>query len=185
MKNSFIVIVALFLMVPAIIFAQKAPKFGHVNKQEIIQALPDRDSAIVKLQKFEKDLNASLQTMNEDYQSKLQKFQDEQKTLDPLILQSRQKELITLQQNIQQFQENASQLDQQKQSELMQPIIEKIQKAINDVGKEGGFTYIFDLAAQAVAYYSSDSQDVTDLVKQKLNIKATAPAKPAAAGVKK
>lgn len=186
MKNRYkAIIVALLMVIPALSFAQKAPKFGHVNKQEIIQVLPDRDSAIVKLQKFQKDLETSLQTMNDEYQSKLQKFQDDQKGMDPLILQSKQKELINMQQNIQQFTENAQQLYQQKQGELMQPILEKIQKAINEVGKEGGFTYIFDLAAQSIAYYSSESQDVTDLVKQKLNIKAASAAKPAATGTKK
>ncbi len=79
-----------------------------------------------------------------------------------------------MQQNIQQFQETAQQGMQQKQAELMQPILDKIQKAISEVGKEGGFTYIFDLATQSVAYYSADSQDVTDLVKQKLNITKSA-----------
>jgi outer membrane protein len=186
MKNRFkAIIVALLMLVPALSFAQKAYKFGHVNKQDIIQVLPDRDTAIVKLQKFQKDLENSLQTMNDEYQTKLQKFTDEQKTLDPLIAQSKQKELVTMQQNIQQFTENAQQLYQQKQSDLMQPILEKIQKAINEVGKEGGFTYIFDLASQSIAYYSSDSQDVTDLVKQKLNIKASGAAKPVGAGAKK
>jgi len=185
MKNRFkITIVALLLVVPALSFSQKAFKFGHVNKQDIIQVLPDRDSAILKLQKFEKELQGNLETMNAEYQTKLQKYLEDQKAgMDPLIKQSREKELSTMQQNIQQFQENAQQLYQQKQTELMQPILEKIQKAINDVGKEGSFTYIFDLAAQSVAFYSSDSQDVSDLVKQKLNIKGTT--KPSGTGVKK
>ena len=174
MKNSFkVIIVALLIAMPALSFAQKAYKFGHVNKQDLIQVLPDRDSAILKLQKFQKDLETSLQTMNDEYQTKLQKYLQEKAGLDPLLQQNKEKELGQLQQNIQQFTENAQQLYQQKQQELMQPILEKIQKAISDVGKEGGFTYIFDLAAQSVAFYSSDSQDVTDMVKQKLNIKAT------------
>jgi outer membrane protein len=183
MKNRFrISIIALLIVIPALSFAQKTFKFGHVNKQELIQALPDRDSAIIKLQKFQKELEDNLQTMNVEYQNKLQKYLDDQKTgtMDPLIKQSREKELTTMQQNIQQFQETAQQLYQQKQNDLMQPILEKIQKAISEVGKEGGFTYIFDLAAQSVAFYSSESQDISDLVKQKLNIKGTgAAAKPA------
>jgi len=184
MKNSFrVIIVALLIAAPALGFAQKAYKFGHVDKREIMQVLPDRDSAIVKLQKFEKELQASLLTAQEEYQAKYQKYLEERDKLDPLIKQTKEKELQGMNQNIQQYSENAQQLDQQKQNELMQPIIEKIQKAINDVGKEGGFTYIFDLSVNAVAYFSSDSQDVTELVKQKLNIKAPA-AKPAA-GAKK
>ena len=184
MKNRFkIIVVSLLMMIPLFSHAQKMPKFGHVNKQDIIQVLPDRDTAIVKLQKYQKDLEGQLDIMNVEYNNKLQKYVDDQKatTMDPLIKQSREKELTTMQQNIQQFQETAQQGMQQKQTELMQPILEKIQKAITEVGKEGGFTYIFDLATQAIAYYSPDSQDVTELVKQKLNIgKAAGATKPAA-----
>lgn len=181
MKNSIkVIIVALLIAVPALSFAQKAYKFGHLNKQEIIMALPEKDSALNKLQKFENELKANLQTTQDEYQAKYQKYLEERDKLDPLIKQAKEKELVSLQQNVQQYQESAQQLYTQKQNELMQPIIEKLQKAINDVGKEGGFTYIFDLQAQAVTYFSSDSQDVTELVKQKLNIKAPAAAKPAA-----
>ncbi|HEY4787331.1 MAG TPA: OmpH family outer membrane protein [Bacteroidales bacterium] len=178
MKNRVnLIIIALFLAIPVVSFGQKVYKFGHINKQDIIQILPDRDSAIVKLQKYQKDLENQLDIMNVEYNTKLQKYLDDQKgptPMDPLIKQSREKDLTTMQQNIQQFQETAQQGMQQKQTELMQPILEKIQKAISEVGKEGGFTYIFDLATQSVAYYSSDSQDVTDLVKQKLNITKSA-----------
>ncbi len=181
MKNSFkIVIAALLIAMPALSFAQKAYKFGHVNKQEIFNALPDKDSLTLKLNKFENDLKSSLQTMSEEYQAKYKKYADEKDKLDPLIQQNREKELFQYQQNITQYQDNAQSLYQTKSQELMQPIAEKIQKAINDVGKEGGFTYIFDLAAQSIAYFSADSQDVTELVKQKLNIKAAGAAKPAA-----
>ena len=52
MKNRFkIIVAALLIVIPALSFAQKATKFGHVNKQDIIQVLPDRDTAIIKLQR--------------------------------------------------------------------------------------------------------------------------------------
>jgi len=53
----------------------------------------------------------------------------------------------------------------------MQPIADKIKKAITDLGKENGFIYIFDLASNTIQYHSSDSQDVTAMLKAKLNIK--------------
>ena len=120
MKNSFrVIIVALLIAAPALGFAQKAYKFGHVDKREIMQVLPDRDSAIVKLQKFEKELQASLLTAQEEYQAKYQKYLEERDKLDPLIKQTKEKELQGMNQNIQQYSENAQQLDQQKQNELI------------------------------------------------------------------
>ena len=78
MKNSIkVIIIALLITVPALSFAQKAYKFGHLNKQEIILALPEKDSALSKLQKFQKELESGIQTANEEYQAKLQKYLEE------------------------------------------------------------------------------------------------------------
>jgi len=58
----------------------------------------------------------------------------------------------------------------QKESQLLQPIIEKADKAIKEVGKENGYTYIFDLSRGSVVYFSEVSEDVLPLVKKKLGI---------------
>jgi outer membrane protein len=56
----------------------------------------------------------------------------------------------------------------QKEQQLLGPIIEKVQKAINEVGTESGLVYIFDLGSQVILYHSSQSVDVAPLVKAKL-----------------
>ena len=42
---------------------------------------------------------------------------------------------------------------QQKQSELFQPIMAKVDKAIKDVGKENGFVYIFSMWQRSSLLY--------------------------------
>ena len=54
---------------------------------------------------------------------------------------------------------------------LLKPLLEKIQNAINTVGKEKGYTYILDLATGAAVYVGTDAVDVTKDVKAKLGIK--------------
>ena len=173
MKNFIkVFFVAFLMMAPGAIFAQKALKFGHINSQEVITVMPERDSAVVKLQKFNKELSDSYEEQNVELNKKYQKFLEEEKTLNEVVKKTRQEEIQQMQQRIQQFQETAQQQMTAKNSELMQPILEKIKKAITDVGKEGGFLYIFDVGgATNVLFFSSESQDVTPLVKQKLGIK--------------
>ncbi len=167
-----VILVALLLLFPAVNYAQKALKFGHINSQDIIQLMPERDSAVIKLQKFRKELSDTYDGLNSELNTKYQKFLEEEKTLNDLVKKTRQEELQQMQQRIQQFQETANQQIPQKESELMQPIIEKLKKAISDVGKEGGFLYIFDISgATNVLYFSADSQDISVLVKQKLGLK--------------
>jgi outer membrane protein len=184
MRHSFkIIIVAILIMLPSLSQAQKVYKFGHLNSDEILKTLPDMDSVQVKMQKYVKELQDQLETMQVEYNKKLEEYVKSKDQLNDLIKQSKEKELTTMQQNIQQFQETAQQGMQQKQVELMQPIREKVKKAIADYGKENGFTYIFDMVTGSIAYFSSDSQDITDPVKAKLspkgNVGAAKPAVPA------
>ena len=53
----------------------------------------------------------------------------------------------------------------------MQPVLQKAEKAIKDVAKENGFTYIFDLARGPIIYFDETmSIDILPLVKAKLGI---------------
>lgn len=173
-KTIRIAILALFVILPTVGFAQqKSLKFGHINKQEIITLMPERDSAVVKLQKYGKELEETLEAMQVEMNKKAEELSKKEKegTLTDLVKRTKYDELSQMQQRIQDFQQNASQEYQQKQAEYLQPITEKLDKAIGDVGKEGGFMYIFDTSANTIPYISADSQNVTALVKTKLGIK--------------
>lgn len=173
MKQGFkLLIIALIATLPTLSFAQKAPKFGHINQQEVFQLMPERDSADITMQKFQKELQDNYETMSVELNTKYQKFVTEEKTLTDLVKKSRSEEIQQMQERIAQYRDNAQQEIQKKQMELMQPISDKIKKAITEVGKENGFIYIFELGpGSPVLYNSAESIDVTSLVKGKLGIK--------------
>ena len=98
------------------------------------------------------------------------------------IKQRREQELNELGQKIQTFEQVANQDIQQQQQKLMAPIYEKINTAIKAVGDENGYTYI--LEDSQVIYKNPTANDVTPLVKAKLNLK-DAPATPATTPAKK
>ncbi|HEX2934052.1 MAG TPA: OmpH family outer membrane protein [Bacteroidales bacterium] len=169
-----IVILALFVIFPTVGFAQqKALKFGHINKQEIIVLMPERDSAFVKLQKYGQDLNDQLEAMNVELNKKIEDVSKKEKegALSDLVKKTKYEEITQMQTRIQEFQQNASTEYNQKQAELLQPIVEKLDKAIGEIGKEGGFMYIFDISSNTIPYISADSQNITAQVKAKLGIK--------------
>lgn len=171
MKNYLkISMVVVAMMVSVSLFAQKNYKFGHINSQELINSMPEYDSAQVELQNFAKGLQDQLEVMQVEYNKKLQDYQAEMNNLTDLIRQTKEQELMDIQQRMQTFNQNAQKNMQDKQSEVMQPIIEKAQKAIKDVGAENNFTYIYDLAGGTILYFSADSEDVLPLVKKKLGL---------------
>ncbi len=173
MKNCFkVLIVASIIALPSLSFAQKSVKFGHVNSQDILQAMPERDSAEIQMQKFGKELQDTYEGINVELNTKYQKFLQEEKTLTDLVKKTRQEEIQSYQDRLKLFGENAQQEIQKKQAELMQPITEKVKKAIGDVGKENGFIYVFEMApGSSILYNSPESIDITSLVKAKLAIK--------------
>jgi len=79
-------------------------------------------------------------------------------------------ELQELQQRIQNYQMTAQQQIQQKQAELLSPVFDKAEQAIEEVGKEQGLLYVFDIGSQVVLYRSNQSIDILPMVKQKLGI---------------
>jgi outer membrane protein len=147
-------------------------KFGHVNSDELIQALPDFDSANVKLEKYRKELINTLELMSVELNNKNAAYEKDSKIFSDLVKKTKEQELIDLNRKMQEFQSNAQQDLQTKQGEFFQPVIAKVDKAIKDVGKENGFLYIFDVAKGALLYFDeTKSTNVMPLAKAKLGLK--------------
>ena len=148
-------------------------KFGHVNSDELIQALPEFDSANVKLEKFRKDLINALELMTVELNNKSDIYNKESKNYTEIVKQTKEQELVDMNKRIQEFQNNAQQQLQEKQGELFQPIMAKVDKAIKDVGKENGFVYIFSIGQGSSLLFFDDtkSTNIMPLAKAKLGLK--------------
>lgn len=152
-------------------------KVGHTNSQEIIALMPEIETMEKQMKEEGDKWENELLKMREEYFAKIKQFQDAQATLTESIKQARQAELADMEQRISTLNQTAQNDLARKQQELAAPILDKVRKAINDVAAENGYTYIFDIAAQSIIYTSPSSNDITALVKKKLNLKD----KPAAA----
>ncbi len=174
MKRTFnfskILIFVLILGTSAIAIGQKNYKFGHINSQELMAIMPERDSAQAVLESFALKLENQLDAMQVEYNKKLQEYMAERDDLTEIIMQAKEQELNDLQTRIQGFQTNAQQEMQKRQGELMQPIVEKAQNAIQAVARENGFIYIFDVSVGSLVYFSEESVDILPLVKELLKI---------------
>ena len=150
--------------------ANAQQKFGHVNAQEIIQAMPEFAKARTEIEALTKQYDADLKSMQDELQKKAEAFEKEQATLPENIKQRRQTELQDMYQKIQQSYQDNQQALGKAQNEKMQAIQTKVLDAIKAVGQAGGYVYIMDIAG-GVPYISTTlSSDVTGEVKKKLGI---------------
>lgn len=146
-------------------------KIAHVNTNEVMNAMPEKAKAEKALENYYNELQEQLKVMYNEYSTKLQDYQSNAETMSNLVKQSKEKELVDLESRITAFQANAENEFDAKRAELLAPLLEKIQNAINAVGKEKGFTYILDVATGTTVYIGTDAVDVTKDVKAKLGIK--------------
>lgn len=147
-------------------------KFGHIDSDELIQALPEFDSANIQLENLQKELINTLELMSVELNNKSESYNKESKNLTDIVRQTKEQELIDLNRRIQEFQTNAQAQLQNRQLELLQPIYAKVDKALKDLGKENGFIYIFDISKGSLVFFDeSKSTDVLSLAKAKLGLK--------------
>ena len=110
MKKALKLTLAVALMMGATsLYAQK---FGRINSQEIVMAMPETKEMQTNLETFGKELNENIETINVEFNNKLQEYQKTANTLTDAVREMKAKELEDLQRRSQEFQQMA-QRDQQ------------------------------------------------------------------------
>lgn len=163
MKN--IVLIAATLLSTAV-FGQK---LGHINSNDLLLAMPERSSIEADIQSYAQELESQMTTMSKEYQAKVQKYQSMEATMTEAIKQDKIAEITNLEERISKFQQSAQKDLQAKEETMLKPLIDKAKKAIEDVAKENGYTYIFD-SGVGVLLYQKESDNIMPLVKKKLGL---------------
>jgi len=166
--KKIMILVAVAMMLP---FAASAQKLAHINSADLLKQMPEKAQVEAKLDTIAKEYEKELLAMQEEYYAKVKDYQDKSKTMSEAIRGMREQEIQEMAQRIQTFQQTAQQDIQKQQETLFAPVIEKVKKAITEVGAEQGFAYVFDLASQTVVYVGDNTTDILPLVKAKLGLK--------------
>ena len=151
--------------------ANAQAKFGHVNTQEIIQAMPEYTKAKSEIDALQQQYEADLKSMQDELQKKAEAFDKEQATLPENIKQRRNQELNDMYTKIQQSYTDNQQALAKASQDKMNVITTKVLDAIKAVGESGGFVYIMEMNAGIPFISTTLSTDVTAQVKTKLGLK--------------
>ena len=144
-------------------------KLGHINSQELISLLPETKQADIDLQDYAQSLETQISLMEEEYKRSIEEYQDNELSYNEITKQDKITAIQAIEQRIANFQQNAQITLQQKQQELLDPIIKKVREAIDQVAKDGNYTYILDTSAGSLLYYK-ESENILSKVKKELGI---------------
>ena len=158
-----LVIAALFILGAGQTMNAQA-KAAHVDVSEIMSKMPAMLDAQKQLDKLSTTYDADYKKMVEEYQGKLKKYETESATVSDAINGDRSKEVQDMQKRIVDFRDNAQKELQQKESDIIKPIMEKVRLSIQKVGKAKGFQYVLDGSTLLLA----DGPNLTADVKKDL-----------------
>ena len=150
--------------------AVNAQKFGHITAELLLQEMPEYDSAQVKLQDLNKSYELEIERIQVEINKKIEEFQQTEASMSQLIKEAKASEIQEMQQRLQNFAQTAQQDLQQQQMEFLQPVMDKARKAIDEVAKEHGLLYVFDMSQGNPVYASEESLDMLPLVKTKMGL---------------
>ena len=147
----------------------QAQKIAHVNYAELLSMMDGVKAADAALQKYANELETMNQKMLSEYQTKRKDYEQKSGLMTDLVRETTEKEIFDLEARIQEFQQSAPQKIQEHKEEKYKPIFEKAKAAVQEVAKEKGYDYVFDISLGSILF-AKDSYDILGDVKKKLDI---------------
>ena len=163
------VILAIALICPMLISAQTL-KIGLVDFDTILAAMPETTAAQNQIKEVADKYEAEYKKLGEEMNRLVTEYQNMSETELPAIKERKTRELSDYQQKIAQFEQTAGQDLQKMQMDLMAPVIQKINQAVESIGREGNYSLIQIYSPQTTLYRAEPVEDVTPAVKAKLGI---------------
>lgn len=158
-------IILFLIMAPVGVFAQD--KFAYINTQEVFSLMPELKDVESKLATKQEEMRKVATEFETEFQSKVKEFAGASGSAENLT-EDQQKQLADIQQRYETFVQTSEKEFGELRQQLLTPLQQKMQKAIQEVGAENGFSYIFELGV--IPYTSSSAVDAGKLVKAKLGI---------------
>ena len=160
-------IILLFALLPVTMIAQES-KIAYVNYEEVMTAMPEFNEMRTKLEALEGQLRNTYTSLHEEYERKASDYIAQQDSLPDNIKQMRMADISQLQERIENFAASMQGTMQEEQGKMFTPISDKLNKAIQDVGKDKGYLYILD--SRVMFYQAAEATNATSFVKQKLGL---------------
>lgn len=164
MKQFKTLVIAAMMIIGASQSVQAQAKTAHVDVAELMSKMPAMLDAQKQLEKLSGTYDTEYKGMVEEYQNKLKKYEQEASTVTDAVNETRSKEVQDMQKRIVDYRDNAQKELQQKESDIVKPIMERVKASIQKVGKAKGYQYILNSEGLLLA----DGPNITADVKKDL-----------------
>ena len=130
--------------------AAQGLKIGYINSQDILAAAPGAQEA---KDQFDADMvtyRTEVEGLASELDNLVQQYEQQQAMLSPSARQTRETDIRAKQQA---YQERVAAIDERaglRQQELVQPVMDRVNAAIEEIRAEGSYALIVDVSSGAV-----------------------------------
>ncbi|HJR67805.1 MAG TPA: OmpH family outer membrane protein [Gemmatimonadaceae bacterium] len=165
--------------------AQTPVKIGYIKSQTILANAPGRAAAETQFEKEMTTYRAQVQRMGDSLNTLIADYNKQEVSLSPQAKETRQKDIRAKEEEYQRRTQELQQQVRAREAELVRPIMEQINKVIDELRAEEGYSMIFDAENQAGVVVAADKNlDLTEKVLARLRAAGppTSASRPAGAG---
>ncbi|MDI6401735.1 OmpH family outer membrane protein [Balneolaceae bacterium ANBcel3] len=160
----------LFLLILSVSVTAQT-RVGFMNPQTVLDHLPEKEAIERQLNRFLDQREAEFQEKAMEYQNALATLQQEAQNLSDSERRRRQQDMQRKEQELQQFQFRVEQELEQRQAELLGPVLQEMNNIIEELALELNLDYVLNEATAEgemfllfVAAESREELDLTDKV---------------------
>lgn len=155
--------------------AQQA-RIGYTDYELIVVQMPEYRQVQQQLQQTAQSDREALSEMEQEIQAKFADYQSQAGVLSDEARSQREEEIVEMQTNLQQEQQRRLQALGQRENELLQPLFDRLQGAIDEVAGARNLSLVLATRAgtePVLLYAGSDTVDITAEVMSNLGISMT------------
>ena len=152
----------------------QAQKFAFVDTEYILEKIPEYTAAQKQIEQLSSQYQSIIEAEIKKVDQLFRNYQAEKGRLNDVQRQQREQKIIEEEQRVKELQKTyfGQEGTVTKRTEvLIQPIKDRVQRAIDALAKEGGYALIFDIAAAPGFIYTNPIYNISNQVLGKLGIR--------------
>jgi outer membrane protein len=169
MKHFRLFICVCILSLSTAAFAENDVKLGVVDLPKVVQESDAGKKGAATLKKLIEKYQATLKVKGKELEKLNTALEEKGKNLSAEQRRAREKELQKKSQEYQEFGKNAQQEVARKEKDLLKPIMDKLEKLVNDYGRANGYTAIAHKGGLVYNNSKFDVKDITDEIQKQFD----------------
>lgn len=139
-------------------------KFAYFSFDNALKSMPDYGLALANIDKLRTQYDAEIKRAEKEFNTKYEDFLENQRSMDPVILDKRQAELQELLQKNLKFKQEADRLLIQAETDAYTPLKAKVREAVKKIGAERGYAFVLNTDGEACPYVDSTKGDNINII---------------------